>query len=342
MIVLLLFLQKQNLAYAVYQFGYSASSAPKTVFAVRLHKRMYAVMPAADLVSNPYAVSVPQLLALPEECMRQCIPKDGNFHNLLRVSQMFKEVTKDTTRDVVVQASEGEKFPRGRGLLKRLEFPIKWHITVLRLRDCQLRSEGGNILATFLRRNTTLRELDVYKNFLQESGGIAISDALRNNTTLDNLNISRNVIGGTAGRHFAQLLGKMPLKSLDIGHNSLTDEAICDFAAQLHSEKGKNTTLTSLAIGGSDLRGVGARELAETLRHNTTLTRLDLREALLTFDDVDSLVAAVQANTTLLELDLRSVKGTCQYRCSVFDLRPWMGRGGHMYHPSPTSSRIIV
>ncbi len=74
---------------------------------------------------------------------------------------------------------------------------------------------------------------------------------------------------------------------------------------------GENTTLTSLAIGGHDLRSGGARALADTLRSNTTLTKLDLREAILSSDDVDSLVTAVKANTTLLELDLRSVMGNC-------------------------------
>ena len=265
------------------------------------------VMSAAGLVSNGYAVCPPgsRLPRLPDDCTRRCLQNLSDFHKLLAVSRTWNQLTNDTERDVVVEAREGEKFPRGLRLLERLAFPIKWRITVLRLRDCQLYFQGGSILATFLRGNTTLRELDVSKNFLRENGGKVLYDALRNNTTLESLNISRNRIGDDAGRDFAQLLRtNVALKSLDIGYNGLTDPVIIQFAARLHAQMGNNTTLTSLAIGGHGLWNGGASALANALRHNTALTRLDLRNSFLTHRDVWSLIDALDDKTTPLELDL--------------------------------------
>ena len=108
-------------------------------FTVRVHKSTYPVMSA-------YAVS---LSTLPEDCIKQCI-KAGNSHKLLQVSKTLQRLTKDTARDVVLQASAGEEFPEGEGLLKKLQgIPRLWHITVLRLRDCKLCCQGGIELAKF-------------------------------------------------------------------------------------------------------------------------------------------------------------------------------------------------
>jgi Ran GTPase-activating protein (RanGAP) involved in mRNA processing and transport len=307
---------------------------------------------------SAYAVS---LSTLPEDCIKQCI-KAGNSHKLLQVSKTLQRLTKDTARDVVLQASAGEEFPEGEGLLKKLQgIPRLWHITVLRLRDCKLCCQGGIELAKFLYGNTTLLELDVSKNQLREKGGKAICNALRKNTTLENLNISRNEIGNhiqmrfsgmrlDRTQDFARLLrGNVPLKSLDISHNRLTYEDICDFAAALDSRSGNNTTLTSLAIGGHDLSFGAAEKLAETLRHNTTLTRLDLREATLTMRGVASLETAVKANTTLRELDLRSVQGEGKLH-NLLEILPvmiegslYMMIGGSLYSPRrQINTRIIV
>ena len=251
----------------------------------------------------------------------------------------------DVSWDIVVEASEGEKFPKGKGLLNKLQdIQSPWHITVLRLRDCKLYCQGGIELAKFLYRNTTLRELDVSKNQLCEEGGKAICNALHENTTLENLNISRNNLGYHNGltQDFARLLCcNASLKSLDISHNHLTIDDIIEFASALHSDGGRNTTLTSLAIGGQDLRGGGAMRLAETLCHNTTLTRLDLQEAFLTLNDVASLETAVNANTTLRELDLRSVQGEGKFH-RLLDSLPVM-IGGRLYSPRrQINPRIIV
>ena len=255
--------------------------------------------------------------------------------------------------DSVVEASEGDEFPKGKGLLKKLrDIRSPSHITVLRLRDCKLYCQGGIELAKFLYGNTTLRELDVSKNQLCEEGGKAICNALRENTTLENLNISRNNLGYHTGltQDFARLLCRnASLKNLDISHNNLTIDDIIEFASALHSDGGRNTTLTSLAIGGQDLRGGGAMRLAETLCHNTTLTRLDLQKAFLTFNDVASLETAVKANTTLRELDLRSVQGEGKLH-NLLEILPvmiegslYMMIGGSLYSPRrQINTRIIV
>jgi len=120
-------------------------------------------------------------------------------------------------------------------------------VTVLRLVGCQLGRTGAislaEAIASFL--STSLVELDLRGNDIEEGGGRALAETLRLNTTLTSLNLGYNRLGEGGGRALAETVRL-------------------------------NTTLTSLSMGVNGLGEGGGRALAETLRLNATLKSMHL------------------------------------------------------------------
>ena len=262
---------------------------------------------------NPYAVQSTQtntgmeLQDLPAEVLEMLVLGESALA-LARTSKKMRAAAHAASVDLVFEPRPGREFRNGQGLLAELNgFSPSWTLRVLRLRACDLRVAGGEALAVFLRGNTTLTELDVGSNYLQEDGGLVLAAALHGNTTLTKLDIRRNVMGDRAGTNFANLLrGNSTLRCLNIGFNRLGPTAVINFAWELGlSALRGNATLTSLCLSGNELRNGGAMALAQALRANTTLTELDLQWTGVGMEDVQELIAALGANTTLARLDLR-------------------------------------
>ena len=264
---------------------------------------------------NPYAVQSTQtntgmeLQDLPAEVLEMLV-LGASALALARTSKKMRAAAHAASVDLVFEPMPGRKFRNGQGLLAELNgFSPSWTLRVLRLRACDLRVAGGEALAVFLRGNTTLTELDVGSNYLQEDGGLVLAAALHGNTTLTKLDLRRNVMGDHVGEVFATLLrGNSTLMYLNLSNN-LLGRSVLHFAWALALAP-HNATLTSLALGGHDLRGeVGEGGLAEALswmlRRNTTLTELDLNGSIVGGDEVHVLTDALRINTTLARLDLR-------------------------------------
>ena len=116
-------------------------------------------------------------------------------------------------------------------------------------------------------------------------------------------------MGNHVGEVFANLLrGNSTLRYLNLSRNQLR-RSVLHFAWALtpNAPTRHNATLTSLALGGHDLRDGRAVALATALRRNTTLTELDLYESIVGRDEVHALTDALRTNTTLTELDLRAI-----------------------------------
>jgi hypothetical protein len=275
-----------------------------------------------------------ELQDLPGDVLSRLVP-DDRARALSRTSTTMRAAARAASVDLVVEARPGRKFRDGLGLLAELNgFSPSWTVTVLRLRACDLRAGGGAALATFLHGNTTLTELDVGSNYLQEAGGLALAAALRGNTTLTKLDLRRNVMGDRVGGEFAHLLrGNSTLRCLNLSNNRL-GRSVLRFAWALTPnatvalmdgfmndptvepfqepqgypvQMKDSATLTSLALGGHDLRGGGGLALAFALCRNKTLAELDLYGSIVGGDEVEALTTALGSNTTLKTLDLRAI-----------------------------------
>ena len=248
---------------------------------------------------------------LPADVLEKLVPNESALA-LSGTSKKMRAAAHAARVDLVFEPRPGYEFRNGQGLLAKLNtLPVLWTVTVLRLRGRSLRAGGGAALAAFLQGNTTLTELDVGNNFLQEAGGLALAAALRGNTTLTKLDLRRNVMGDRVGEAFAELLREnSTLRCLNLSRNQLR-RSVLRFAWALtpNAPAPHNATLTSLALGGHDLRGEGAlaEALAAMLRRNTTLTELDLYGSIVGRAEVHALTETLGSNTTLATLDLRAI-----------------------------------
>ena len=129
----------------------------------------------------------------------------------------------------------------------KINIPLKiLNIPELILYHMQLTDTQIKALAEALKINTTLRELNLSKNFISDEGGKALAEALKINTTLTKLNLSKNSIGNQGASAIAEALKT-------------------------------NTTLTTLDFSWNYIDIKGAKKLVEAMKINTTLTTLYLK-----------------------------------------------------------------
>ena len=66
---------------------------------------------------------------------------------------------------------------------------------MLDISNCGLRSEGGSHFASAIRENSSLEELDLSMNGIEEGASIVLSDALIENVALDRISLAGNPVG---------------------------------------------------------------------------------------------------------------------------------------------------
>jgi uncharacterized protein YbaR (Trm112 family) len=174
-------------------------------------------------------------------------------------------------------------------------------LKTLALNAIGIDDEGAEVVASMLRRNTSLTCISLWRNKIGPQGAVCIVEALRSNITLRKLHIGDNPID-VAG-----------LKALvaSLTHN------MADGDLQ------PNSSLTHLSIRGH--LGVEDMELLETLvRQNTSLLKLDLSWSFLlgVADDVIRLLEALKSNKCLLYVSLDYCHGVVGRRVlgTIFDL----------------------
>lgn len=86
---------------------------------------------------------------------------------------------------------EGTRF-----LCQGLQASPKSRIRELLLGKNEIGIQGGILLASYLKQNSTLEKLDLSHNALRDEGCSAIAESLRSNSTLISLNLKENRIGG--------------------------------------------------------------------------------------------------------------------------------------------------
>jgi len=170
-----------------------------------------------------------------------------------------------------VRVRGGNRINDGQGRVENLNgLNERCKVTVLRLVGCQLGRTGAislaEAIASFL--STSLVELDLRGNDIEEGGGRALAETLRLNTTLTSLNLGYNRLGEGGGRALAETVRL-------------------------------NTTLTSLSMGVNGLGEGGGRALAETLRLNATLKSMHLCWNRLAVEQESALREALRAKRVI-------------------------------------------
>ena len=145
---------------------------------------------------------------------------------------------------------------------------LKW----LEIDVNQIGSEGTTALADALKQNSTLRRLSIFMNQIEAEGATALSDALKQNSTLKELYISSNQIGDKGARALADALKKnSTLTVLNISSNQIGDWGMKALADTLR----QNFTLKTLYIYNNPIGAEGSIAMFNALKQNSTLTSLD-------------------------------------------------------------------
>uniref|UniRef100_A0A672QXZ9 Uncharacterized protein n=1 Tax=Sinocyclocheilus grahami TaxID=75366 RepID=A0A672QXZ9_SINGR len=146
----------------------------------------------------------------------------------------------------------------------------------LRLCDCGLTEESCSVLATVLRSNSSLKELDMSNNNLQDSGVKKLQNGLENtNCTLEKLRLNNCKLTEKSCSVLATVLSsKTILKEMNLNNSRLLDSGVKEICEGL---KNPVCELEILKLSNCSITEEGYTALASALRSNPShLIELDL------------------------------------------------------------------
>ncbi|XP_056615472.1 NACHT, LRR and PYD domains-containing protein 3-like [Triplophysa dalaica] len=226
---------------------------------------------------------------------------------------------------------EMQKYRRSDEAVIRL-LPVIRNTRRALLQNCNLTDECCERLSSCLQSSTSLRELDLSNNDLEDSGVKLISDALKtHNCQLHTLRFSLcNVTEECCVSLSSCLQSSSSLRELDLSNNDLKDSGVklisgalkthncqlqtlrlslCNVTEEccvsLSSCLQSSTSLRELDLSNNDLKDSGVKLISDALKtHNCQLHTLRLSWCNVTEECCVSLSSCLQSSTSLRELDL--------------------------------------
>nr|AAP92143.1 leucine-rich repeat protein N4C [synthetic construct] len=163
------------------------------------------------------------------------------------------------------------------------------------------------LLQGLLDPGTRLENLDLNESDLTEAGLKDLASVLRSNPSLRELTLSNNKLGDAGVRLLLQGLldPGTRLEKLDLDQTDLTEAGMKDLASVLRS----NPSLRELSLSSNKLGDAGVRLLLQGLLDpGTRLEKLDLNQNDLTEADLKDLASVLRSNPSLRELSLSNNK----------------------------------
>ncbi|XP_048052028.1 NACHT, LRR and PYD domains-containing protein 12-like isoform X2 [Megalobrama amblycephala] len=147
----------------------------------------------------------------------------------------------------------------------------------LKLDQCNITAEGCAALASAMRSNSHLRELNLSENKIRDKGLMLLSDGLKDpHCKLEKLKLSRcNITAEGCAALASALRSNSHLRELDLTGNKIGDEGLTLLSYGL---KDPHCKLEKLMLCRCNITDEGCAALASALRSNSHLRELDLSE----------------------------------------------------------------
>ncbi|KTG01537.1 hypothetical protein cypCar_00039090, partial [Cyprinus carpio] len=192
--------------------------------------------------------------------------------------------------------------------------------------DCSLTDQSCSALATVLRSNSTLKELDLSNNNLQDSGVKKLQNGLEDtNCTLENLRLSNCGISEEGYKALASALRSNPshLIELDLTGNDPGQSGVKQLNDLLQDPNCQLKTLRFLSLAADE----ACQFLTAVMCKNPLLLReLNLSERELGDTQVIQIAALLQDKhcklSTLMFLKSPAAQEACDYLTEVLDKSP--------------------
>ena len=225
----------------------------------------------------------------------------------------------------------------GRGLLLLSKALItNSSLVKLDMSHCSLEisKENGPVLTEMLRKNKTLRDINLAGNSkISDLGVFFIAEGLKRNTVLEKLNIPD--VGPEGGKAIAEAVAANPslrLSELRIFRLQISEDSGPSFVDMLHRNKSlkclhftqisdvgvsfiaegllENSTVERLFLYHCNVTAAGARHLSTMLIKNSSITSMGIGHNPIGDVGVAHLASALKENRTLRDLDIRFCKIT--------------------------------
>lgn len=157
-----------------------------------------------------------------------------------------------------------------------MEFWIKLFFAIFsRLSCCRLTDKGFSSLASALRSNpSSLKELDLSKNFPGSTGIMQLFTVLRQNTTLEKLCLdSCEITSDMCGLAAKGLSQSLNLKELNLSNNNLKDQGVRLLCLGLQEG---SCAMKSLKLSNCGLTDSSCQYLASVLGCQSISVEMDL------------------------------------------------------------------
>ncbi|XP_029921628.1 NACHT, LRR and PYD domains-containing protein 12-like, partial [Myripristis murdjan] len=226
--------------------------------------------------------------------LRDCSLTESSCASLASALKSNPHLTELDLSDNGLQDSEVE-------LLSALVESPNCRLKTLRLSGCRLSETHCETVASALKSNPHLTELDLSENqLLQDSGVELLSAGLESpNCRLKTLRLRRCRLSGSCCASLASALKSNPhLTELDLSENQLQDSGVELLSAGLESP---NCRLETLRLRDCSLTESSCASLASALKSNPHLTELDLSDNGLQDSGVKLLSAGLESPNCRLE-----------------------------------------
>ncbi|KAL0244559.1 hypothetical protein GEMRC1_008641 [Eukaryota sp. GEM-RC1] len=163
--------------------------------------------------------------------------------------------------------------------------------------------EGATALAEAFKVNSTVKQIDLMFNSIDNAGTKTLAGALKINSSISVLHLMSNFIGNEGVVALADTLKTNSTIVLrDLSSNSIAHEGSIALAEALKV----NSTVTEIDLMANCIGDVGITALASALKVNCTLTVMNLKLNSIGIEGATALAEALKENSSVTKIDLGS------------------------------------